>query len=323
MALEFRKAKRSQAKIKIAMGGASGSGKTMSSLLLAFGLIKAEHPNWSDADCWDKICIIDTENASGSLYVYATAGSYQIGEYNTVMLDPPYEASKYVDAIHIAEANGMEVIIIDSLSHAWSGEGGALDKQGKIAARSGNSYTAWREVTPEHNKLVDAMLQSKCHVIAAIRAKTDYVQQKDERGKTVVKNVGMGLVMRDGIEYEFTISFMLDSEHTANATKDRTGIFDGKYFTIDPSTGEAIHKWLASGSPAKPDGEGEDKEKIEQAKALVDKAVKGRCSGASAEEKQKVIEEIKQITGGTANYMAVNDLSVLRAIYEKYKEGDK
>ena len=333
MALEFKKAQRSQAKIKVCIGGPSGSGKTMSSLLLAYGLIKAAHPDWSDAQCWDKICIVDTENASGSLYVGTMVGGHRIGEYNTIMIDPPYEAGKYVDAIHMAEENDMEVTIIDSLSHAWSGEGGALDKQGKIAARSGNSYTAWREITPEHNKLVDAMLQSKCHVIAAIRAKMDYVQQKDDRGKTVVKNVGMGLVMRDGIEYEFTISFMLDSEHTANASKDRTGMFDGKYFTIDPSTGREIYQWLSSGSP---EPIKKDPPKIQKvtagesggndlatAREMVDRVVKNRCANATAEEKQQIIAEIKDITGGTANYLAVEDINVLREIYKKYREYDE
>ena len=218
MAIEFKKAKRSLARLKIGMTGASGSGKTLSSLLMGYGLIKAEHPEYTDAECWDKICIIDTENSSGSLYVDTAVGQWRTGEYNTIVLEPPYEASKYVDAIHVAEQHDMQVIIIDSLTHAWSGEGGALDKQGKIAARTGNSYTAWRDITPEHNRLVDAMLQSKAHVIAAIRAKTDYAQVKDERGKTKVQNVGLAPVFRDGIEYEFTVCFMLDSDHVAEAT---------------------------------------------------------------------------------------------------------
>lgn len=250
MAMEFKKAKRSQARIKIAIGGPSGSGKTMSSLLLAYGLIRAEHPELSDADCWDRVCIIDTENGSGQLYVGNTVGACRIGDYNTIDLDPPFEPGKFVDAIKMAEDHNMEVIIIDSLSHAWVGEGGALDKQGAIAARSGNSYTAWRTVTPEHNKLVDAMLQSKCHVIADIRAKMDYQQTVNDKGKKEVKAMGMGLQMRDGIEYEFTVAFMLDYEHVASATKDRTGLFDGRYFVITPDVGKAIYGWLSNGAPA-------------------------------------------------------------------------
>lgn len=257
MALEFKKAKRNQVRIKVGIGGPSGSGKTMSSLLLAFGLVSAEHPDWSADDCWDKICVIDTENGSGSLYTGTTVGDTTIGEYNVVDMAPPYTPSSFIDAIHMAENHQMMVIIIDSLTHAWAGEGGSLDKQGKIAARSGNSYTAWREVTPEHNRLVDAMLQSRCHVIADMRAKMDYEQVKGQNGKSQVKAVGMGVQMRDGVEYEFTTFFMLDYEHTANATKDRTGMFDGKYFTITPKTGRAFYRWLNSGAkPKEPDADG-------------------------------------------------------------------
>ena len=256
------------------------------------------------------------------------------GEYNTIVLDPPYEAKKYIEAIHAAEEHGMEVIIIDSLTHAWSGEGGALDKQGKVAARTGNSYTAWREVTPEHNRLVDAMLQSKAHIIADIRAKTDYSQIKDERGKTTVKNVGLAPVFRDGIEYEFTVCFMLDADHIANATKDRTALFDGQYFVITPDTGKKLYGWLSGGQIAteaeKPvinkagaeiaqaaDSVAENAETVTM--EMVDEAIKTRCAGVTPEEKKAIAQEIKTITGGTANYRAVTDPAILKTLYEKYK----
>ena len=302
----------------------------MSSLLLAYGMIKAEHPDYSDADCWDKVCIIDTENASGSLYVGSRAGACAIGEYNTIVLEPPYEASKYIDAIHIAEDHDMEVIIIDSLTHAWSGEGGALDKQGKIAARTGNSYTAWRDVTPEHNRLVDSMLQSRAHVIANIRAKTDYVQSKDERGKTAVKNVGMGLVFRDGVEYEFTLFMMLDTDHVANPTKDRTGLYDGKYFTITPETGAELYRWLSSGTEAvkasKPKpvvsraSAAQEEPEAEITMEMVDEVIQNHTANMTPEEKKQVAKEIKQITGGTANYRGITDPEILAALYHQYKE---
>lgn len=295
----------------------------MSSLLLAYGMIKAEHPEFSDDQCWDKICIIDTENASGSLYVGAHVGACSIREYNTIVLEPPYEASKYINAIRIAEEHDMEVIIIDSLTHAWSGEGGALDKQGKIAARTGNSYTAWRDVTPEHNRLVDAMLQSKAHVIANIRAKTDYVQTKDDRGKTTVKNVGMGLVFRDGVEYEFTLFMMLDTDHVASPTKDRTGLYDGKYFTITPETGAELYRWLAHGVENAVKKPVQTITKAAPAPAevtmdMVEQAIQQHVLTLTADEKKQVAKDIKQITGGTANYRAVTDPAILSALYLKY-----
>lgn len=342
MAIEFKKAKRSLARLKIGMTGASGSGKTLSSLLMGYGLIKAEHPEYTDAECWDKICIIDTENSSGSLYVDTAVGQWRTGEYNTIVLEPPYEASKYVDAIHVAEQHDMQVIIIDSLTHAWSGEGGALDKQGKIAARTGNSYTAWRDITPEHNRLVDAMLQSKAHVIAAIRAKTDYAQVKDERGKTKVQNVGLAPVFRDGIEYEFTVCFMLDSDHVAEATKDRTALFDGKFFTVTPDTGRDLYRWLDSGAPLKEDKPAPKIQSVSEvvkskAEAVLDEAVpeeseatvtiedvdrvvKAKFAGLTGDERKAAIAELKTVTGGVANYMTITDPEVLVKIYNYYKE---
>ena len=124
MALQFKKAQKSAVAIKIGVGGPSGSGKTMSSLLLSFGLVKAEHPEWTDAQCWDAICLIDTENGSGSLYTGDTVGETHIGAYNTIDMTPPFTPASFIDAIHMAEEHNMRVIIIDSLTHVWTGEGG-------------------------------------------------------------------------------------------------------------------------------------------------------------------------------------------------------
>lgn len=301
----------------------------MSSLLMAYGLMKAAHPDWTDEQCWDKICIIDTENGSASLYVNKAVGACRIGSFYTLPMSAPFEPAKYMDYIHAVEQAGIEVLIIDSLSHCWTGEGGSLDKQGKIAARTGNSYTAWRDVTPDHNRLIDTILQSPCHVICNFRAKQEYVQTKDNNGRTVVKNMGLGLQFRDSVEYELSTLFMIDSDHIANATKDRTGLFDGKYFTITPETGKEIYRWLSSGAPEVP------KEVPAPAKAepvkeesaknpavtmeMVDAVVKARCAGATSEEKKQVVAELKEITGGTANYLSITNPDVLTAIYEHFK----
>ena len=323
--IQLQKAKRSQVKIKIALAGVSGSGKTMSSLLLAYGIVKAAHPDWTDIQCWEKICVIDTENGSASLYANKTVGNYTIGEFYTLPMKAPFEPAKYIEYIHVAEQSNIEVLIIDSTSMAWVGEGGSLDKQGKIAARTGNSYTAWRDVTPEHNKMIDAILQSSCHVICNFRAKQEYLQTKDNNGKTVIKNMGLGLQFRDSVEYELSTLLMIDSDHVANATKDRTGLFDGKYFVITPDTGKEIYQWLASGEPEKPAAPvpvpasapvAENGENVTV--EMVDRVVKARCAGISADEKKQVVAEIKQITGGTANYMSITDRAVLKAIYDHF-----
>lgn len=326
MALVFKKAQREQVRIKVSIAGPAGSGKTMSSLLMAYGLTKAEFPNLSEAEIWEKICVIDTENGSGSLYVGKQVGTTTIGAYNTIDLTPPFEPGVFVDAIRMAEEHGMNVIIIDSLSHAWAGVGGALDQQGAIAARSGNSWTAWRSVTPQHNKLVDAMLQSPAHVIANMRAKMEYQQTTNENGKKAVKAIGMGVVMRDGIEYEFTVSFMLDYDHVANSTKDRTGIFDGKYFTIDANTGKQMYQWLSSGAvpapvttevpaPA-PAPAPESDEAIQKAINAVDALIKPLVT---AENKTEITAKIKSIIG-QANYKKCTDIDKLRELYKAFKE---
>ena len=130
----------------------------------------------AEADIWEKLCVIDTENESGSLYVGTVVNGVRVGEYLTINLEAPFSAARYLEAIDVAEQNGVEFLIIDSLSHAWSGEGGLLDVQSNIAKRSGNSYTAWREVTPQHNKLVDRVLQCPMHVAITLRGIAPTVQ---------------------------------------------------------------------------------------------------------------------------------------------------
>ena len=324
MALVFKKAQREQVRIKVSIAGPAGSGKTMSSLLMAYGLTKAEFPDLSEEEIWGKICLIDTENGSGSLYVGKQVGPTTIGAYNTIDLTPPFEPGVFVDAIHMAEQHGMNVIIIDSLSHAWAGVGGALDQQGKIAERSGNSWTAWRSVTPQHNKLVDAMLQSPAHVIANMRAKMEYQQTTGDNGKKQVKAIGMGVVMREGIEYEFTVSFMLDYDHVANSTKDRTGVFDGKYFTIDANTGKQMYEWLSSGAVPAPKAEvpapapapSAPDDQLKKAIGLVDALVKEKLKVDGA--KDGIIATIEE-TLGDKNYKKATDIDKLRDLYQKLK----
>jgi hypothetical protein len=226
----FRKAERRKAKLRCALAGPSGSGKTFSALLMAFGL-------------GGKVALIDTENGSGDLYAH-------LGEYDICPITAPFIPDKYIAAIKAAEAAGYDVIIVDSLSHAWAGEGGLLDMQGKIAdSGKGNSYTAWRSVTPKHNALVEAMLQSKSHIIATVRSKQDYVQEKDEKGKvTQIKKVGMAPVQREGLEYEFTVFFDLSMQHEASASKDRTSLFDSRFIKPSPELGKELLAWLNSGA---------------------------------------------------------------------------
>ena len=325
MALVFKKAQREQVRIKISIAGPAGSGKTMSSLLMAYGLIKAEHPEWDDITIWDHIVVADSENGSASLYVGTQVGTTKIGAYNVIDLSPPFTTQTYIDAIHMAEEHNMSVIIVDSLSHVWSGDGGLLDEQGKIAARTNNSYTSWRTISPQYTKLVDTILQSPCHVITAVRAKMDYQQVKGDNGKTQVKAVGMGMVLRDGYEYEVTVALMLDADHVASATKDRTGLFDGQYFTITADTGKKLYEWLSSGAVPTPKAEipapspapAEPDEQLQKAIGLVDALIKEKLK--NAELKPQVIELVVSIIGDK-NYKKCADINKLRELYSKLKD---
>lgn len=230
-AFEIHKATRRRAKLRLGMSGPAGSGKTYSALLMAGGL-------------GGRIGMIDTEHGSGDLYADLLPEGYDI-----LRLTPPFTPARYIEAIHALEESGVSTIIVDSLTHAWSGEGGSLDRQGKIADKSGNSWQAWRQVTPEHNALVEALLQSPCHIIATMRAKTEYVQEKDERtGRQVVRKIGLAPIMRDGIEYEFTTFLELDVQHQAYVGKDRTRLFDGMIFKPGLDIGRQLLEWLETGS---------------------------------------------------------------------------
>lgn len=225
----FQKAERSQAKARIALMAPAGYGKTHSALLMAAGLGK-------------KIAVIDTENGSASMEV----GKPGIPSFDVAVMHAPYTVEKYLSAIKEAEDAGYDVIVLDSLSHSWAGSGGLLDQQGAIADKGGNSFAAWRTISPKGNALIDAILQSPAHVIATMRSKVDYAM---EGGK--VMKLGLAPVVREGTDYEFGIVLDIDKSHKAHCSKDRTGLFDGKITLITKDTGKAIKEWLESADPIK------------------------------------------------------------------------
>jgi len=227
--MNLRQASRKRVSIKMALQGPSGSGKTYSSLLLAYGL----------CNDWTKIAVIDSENSSADLYAH-------LGAYNTVGIRAPFTPEKYMEAIHLCEQAGMEVIIIDSLSHEWEGSGGILDTHSNMA---GNSFTNWSKLTPRHQAFIQTILQSTCHVIGTIRSKQDYVLN-EKNGKIIPEKVGLKGVTREGMDYEFSLVFDVDIKHHATTSKDRTLLFTDKpEFTITSDTGRMIADWCNSGTP--------------------------------------------------------------------------
>lgn len=230
MAVQIRKAERAKSKLRVGLSGPSGSGKTYSALLMAFGLVGS----------WEKIVLIDTENGSGELYS-------NLGPYNVITLSAPFSPESYIEAIEAAQAAGMEAIVIDSVSHEWDGKGGCLQINEMLANAKykGNTWAAWSEVTPRHQKFIEAITTASCHVITTARSKTDTIQTEDKK----IKKVGLKDIQREGFEYELTVAFNIDrDEHLAIASKDRTELFiDRDPFIVTSATGEELLAWAQSG----------------------------------------------------------------------------
>lgn len=233
--MKFTKATRKQAKLRLALTGPSGSGKTYSALLMASGM-------------GGKIAVIDTERSSASLYSHLV-------EFDALDLAPPYTPERFIQAIEAAEEAGYDILVVDSITHEWSGVGGCLELVDEVARSKykGNSWSAWNDITPRHRSFLDKMMASNLHIIATMRSKTD-TAQVDEGGRKRVVKLGMKSEQRDGAEYEFTIVLdLVHDGHFATASKDRTGLFSGDPKPISAETGQRVIEWLNSGEPLKPE----------------------------------------------------------------------
>lgn len=226
--MELKIAQRHQVKLRLGLSGASGFGKTYSALLLAHGI----------TNDWSKIAVIDTENNSANLYAH-------LGDFNVLSLEAPYSPERYVHAIKTCENASVEVIIIDSITHEWQGKGGCL----QIHEQLGGRFQDWAKVSPRHQEFIDAILQSKCHIITTVRSKIDYSLDSDQNGRTKVVKHGTKEITREGFEYELTVNFeLVNDKHLVKASKDRTGLFmDRPEFVINQATGKKLMEWCSLG----------------------------------------------------------------------------
>lgn len=235
MTMTFKRATRSQARLRLGLIGPAGSGKTMTALRIASGL-------------GGRIAVVDTERGSASLYM----GERGM-EFDVIELDS-YEVENFIEAINAAATGGYSTLIIDSLSHAWAGKGGILefvDKAGKRSQGGGN-FGAWRDATPRHNALVDAILGAPLHVICTLRSKVEYVVE-NVNGRNQVRKVGMQPVQRDGLEYEFTVVGDVTQEHDLIVTKTRAAFLKDQVIReAGEDLGKQLADWLSKGEPAKP-----------------------------------------------------------------------
>lgn len=225
-ALTFQKATKTRAKARVALSGPSGSGKTYTALILA-GVLG------------ERIAVIDTEHGSASKYS-------SIFEFDVLELDR-FDPRIYVQAIQAAAEAGYDVLVIDSMSHEWEGQGGVLELHDRATAEDKykNSFAAWRKVTPLHNQFIEAIIASPLHVIATMRSKSEYTVE----GKTVSK-VGTAPKQRDGVEYEFDVVADLELDNTMRVTKSRCPELHRAVFSPpDEQVGKMLESWLSSGKP--------------------------------------------------------------------------
>ena len=299
MANPFQKAKREQIWTKVLLAGPSGSGKTYSALRLAKGIANK---------CDSRIAAIDTEQ--GRIRYYASEF-----DFDDMQLDD-FKPESYATAIGAAVAAGYKVLIIDSISHEWNY---CVDTVNKMP---GNSFTNWGKVTPRHDKFMETMLQSPIHIICTVRGKDEYILE-EKNGKQVPKKVGLGFKQRDGVEYEYTLTFNLEQDtHIASSTKDNTHLFEGRYEMLTEKDGEALYDWANSGeaparNPVAKPTTAVAHDSAEDVRAKIAEQVTKLINDGVA--KEDIGQSINAVAD-TANYNKIGDARVLGDVLNALKK---
>lgn len=304
MAFQAKKAKREKIYVKLALLASSGGGKTYGSLRLATGMAEEiEKETGKKA----KILMGNTESKRGLYY----ADEF---DYDIVDIDAPHNPEKYVELIDFAVDQGYDILIIDSSSHEWEGKGGCLELQ----QQAGGTYQSWAKVTPRHNKFINAIADSPIHIIATMRGKDQYEMSKDERGRTSVQKLGVGAKQRDGFEYEFTCTFLIDQKtNTAEVQKDNTHIFDKEGPTIlTENHGHKIIQWANSGEGYTPVVRKSDDEDTSDDIKKIKEAIVNKCKELGGTTNAEMMALLKTyVTSGNPN--AIRDISKAKELLEK------
>lgn len=304
MAFQVKKAKREKIYVKVALMAPSGGGKTYSSLRLATGMAQEiEKETGKKA----KILLANTEQKRG--YYYANEFDYDI-----VDIDAPHEPEKYCDLIEFARQEGYDILIIDSSSFEWEGKGGCLE----LHQKAGGTYQAWAKVTPRHNKFISAIADSPIHIIATMRGKDQYETTKDDKtGKLNVQKLGVGAKQRDGFEYEFTCTFLLDQKtNTAEVQKDNTHLFDHEgAVLLTEGHGIKLIQWANSGEGYTPVVRKTDEEADAEASGDLDTIKKQIVAKAKALGGSKSAG-VKAVAAEFGNPNALTDIDTAKKYLE-------
>lgn len=279
----FVKAERKKAKLKLAITGPSGSGKTFSALRLASGL-------------GGPIAVVDTENGSAALYSDRF-------DFSVVNLTPPYSIDKYLKAIDAAHSGGFNVLILDSISHAWAGEGGILDQKATIDERGGNQFRNWKKPKELQSKLKGALLNSDIHIIATLRSKQAYEIQEVE-GKKTPKKLGLDPIQEPGFEYEFTCVFNVGMDHKCEVSKDRTGLFVDKLFQVSEESGKLLARYLGENDRTRSVGSDERSQKLSPSPSERNKSILSICA-----ERKIPTSKVAQILKTELNKTSLSELT--------------
>lgn len=339
MASGFKKAVRENIWVKVLEIASSGGGKTYSALRMATGFAKELSETTGQEE---RVAFIETESRRSTYY----ANEF---DYDILEIKPPYEPEKFIDAIDEAIDAGYKVLVLDSMTHEWSGKGGCLEIHSKIP---GNSYVAWGKVTPRHEAFLDKIIESPIHIFATVRGDDKYVLE-EVNGKQTPRKVPVGYDQRKNTEYLFTVSFMLEQDsHIASAVKDNTHIFENRNDVLTEKHGELLCQWANSGDitakkkeldkekeegklKIKQQEEEEAKEianNLEKERATkqkkpvtslkdIKKEILGLCKDLSVKGKRdEVISIVSTINDGDANPNNISDEAIATEILSALKE---
>lgn len=309
MAFKVQKAVREKIYTKVALMAPSGGGKTYSALRLATGM-REELEKITGKPC--RILLANTEGARGRYY----ANEF---DYDIVDLVEPFNPEQFSDVIDCAVEEKYDILIMDSTSPEWDGKGGCLELQQK----AGGTYQAWAKVTPRHDAFINKLATSPIHLIATMRGKDQYEIEKDDRGKTSVKKLGVGAKQRDGFEYEFTCTFTVDQKtHMAEPQKDNTHIFENDNATLlTESHGQKIIKWANTSDiePTRPKFTASTAQNVEDDIISIKKEIISFCTKLGGTKNVELMNALKEyVPSGNPN--AIKDLEAAKECLAKVKE---
>lgn len=307
MAFQVQKAVREKIYTKVALMAPSGGGKTYSALRLATGM-KQELEKILGRPC--RILLANTEGARGRYY----ANEF---DYDIIDLVEPFYPEQFTEAIRFAVEQKYDILVMDSTSPEWDGKGGCLELQQK----AGGTYQAWAKVTPRHDAFINELATSPIHLIATMRGKDQYEVEKDDRGKTSVKKLGVGAKQRDGFEYEFTCTFTIDQKtHMAESQKDNTHIFENDSATmLTEAHGQKIIKWANASDiePATPKFTASAADS-ENELDVIHKEMVALCTKLGGTKNAELMETLKAYIP-SGNPKGIKDITVAKECLDKLK----